>query len=135
MISAIIAIVGGLIAASSLIVAKKPNAQELLDKITPYQGWIGILLLIWGIKDIIGVVSNMSMMSDFLITWIIWLAMSVSEFIVGFVLGYGLLSKYVLEHSETAKEKGQALRKKLTKFQIPAGIILIILGILYIVFV
>ena len=49
MISAIIAILGGLIAASSLIVAKKPNAQELLDKITPYQGWIGVVLTFYGV--------------------------------------------------------------------------------------
>ena len=43
MLSAIIAILGGILAASSLIIAKKPNAKELIDKLTPYQGWIGLI--------------------------------------------------------------------------------------------
>ncbi len=46
MITAIVAILGGLIAASGLIVAKKPNAKELLDKLTPYQGCVGFPFLV-----------------------------------------------------------------------------------------
>jgi len=130
MFTAIIAIVGGIIAASSLIVSKKPNAQELIDKLTPYQGWIGVALTFWGVWGAIQLLLNMGAMG---LGWIIALAVCVVEFIVGFVLGYGLISKYLLEKNETAKEKGQALRVKLTKFQIPAGVILIILGVLSIV--
>lgn len=134
MLLSIIAIAGGVIAASSLIVAKKPNAQELIDKLTPYQGWIGIVLAFYGLYNLFLVITNMGMMGSFLISWILWLAMSIAMFVVGFVLGYSLISKYLLEKNETAKEKGQALRTKLTKFQIPAGIVLIILGIVYLIF-
>jgi len=121
MLSAIIAIFGGIIAAAGLIVAKKPNAQELIDKITPYQGWIGVILTIWGVLGIIGSLSVFS---------IIGLAISVVEFVVGFLLAYSLISKYLLEKNETAKQKGQELRAKLIKYQAPAGIILIVLGVL-----
>ncbi len=121
MLSAIIAIIGGIIAASSLIVAKKPNAQELIDKLTPYQGWIGVILAFWGVWGIIISLGHFSL---------IGIALSAVEFIVGFLLGYGLISKYLLEKNETAKIKGQELRMKLTKYQVPAGIILIVLGIL-----
>ena len=121
MLSSIIAIIGGIIAAASLIVAKKPNAQELIDKITPYQGWIGVVLLIWSIQGILASIRFFS---------IIGLATSAVMFIVGFLLSYGLLSKYFLEKNETAKEKGQQLRLKLVKYQVPAGVILIILGVL-----
>jgi len=120
MLSSIIAIIGGLIAASSLIVAKKPNAQELLDKITPYQGWIGIVLVIWSIQGLIGIFSYFSIIS---------LIITIVMFIVGFLLAYGLISKYLLEKNETAKAKGQELRTKLVKFQIPSGVILLILGV------
>ena len=65
---------------------------------------------------------------------IIAFAISVVEFVVGFVLGYGLISKYFLEKNEAAKEKGQQLRLKLIKYQAPGGIILIILGVLEIIF-
>lgn len=120
MLSAIIAIIGGLIAASSLLVAKKPNAQELIDKLTPYQGWIGVVLLIWSIRGALGLMSYFS---------IIFLIIIIVEFIVGFLLAYGLLSKYLLEKNETAKAKGQVLRVKLAKFQVPAGVILLLLGV------
>ncbi len=121
LLSAIIAIIGGIIAASSLIVAKKPNAQELIDKLTPYQGWIGVVLAFWGVWGIISSLGHFSL---------IGIAVSAVEFVVGFLLGYGLISKYLLEKNETAKAKGQELRMKLTKYQVPAGVILIVLGVL-----
>ncbi|WP_298781854.1 hypothetical protein [uncultured Polaribacter sp.] len=130
MLSAIIAIVGGLIAASSLIIAKKPNAQELLDKLTPYQGWIGVVLTFWGVWGIIQSFLNIGSIGMY---WSIGLAISAVEFIVGFLLAYSLISKYVLEKNETAKAKGQELRQKLTKYQVPAGVILIVLGVLNII--
>lgn len=127
MIVSIIAILGGLIAASSLIVAKKPNAQELLDKLTPFQGWIGVILTIWGVWGLISSLLNIGSLG---IDWIIGLAVAAAEFIVGFILAYGLISKYILEKNEEAKQKGQALRTKLVKYQVPAGVVLIILGLL-----
>ena len=126
MLSAIIAIIGGIIAASSLIVAKKPNAQELIDKLTPYQGWIGIVLAFWGVFGFISLILNIGSIG---FAWMIGLGVSVVEFVVGFLLGYGLISKYLLEKNEEAKAKGQELRMKLTKYQVPAGVILIVLGI------
>lgn len=127
MLSAIIAIIGGIIAASSLIVAKKPNAQELLDKLTPYQGWIGVVLTFWGI---LGIIRSFSYIGSIGLYWGIGLGVSIAEFVVGFLLAYGLISKYLLEKNETAKQKGQELRAKLVKYQVPAGVILIVLGIL-----
>ncbi|WP_439490553.1 hypothetical protein [Algoriphagus sp.] len=131
MIGIIIAILGGLIASASVIVAKKPNAKDLIDKLIPFQGWIGVILAIWGLWGIIGSVLNIGNLG---LAWIIALAVAVVEFVVGFLLGYGLISKYLLEKNETAKEKGQVLRLKLTKYQIPAGLILIALGVLSLVF-
>lgn len=131
MIGISIAILGGLIASSSVIIAKKPNGKELIDKLTPYQGWIGVILAFWGVWGIISSVLNIG---DLSLTWIVSLAVAVAEFVVGFLLGYGLISKYLLEKNETAKEKGQALRLKLTKYQIPAGLLLLALGVLWLVF-
>ncbi len=130
MLSAIIAIIGGIIAASSLIVAKKPNAQDLLDKLTPYQGWIGVILTFWGVWGIIQSILNINLIGLY---WGIGFGVSAVEFIVGFLLAYGLISKYLLEKNETAKAKGQKLRTKLTKYQVPAGITLIVLGVISIV--
>jgi len=130
MLSALIAIVGGILASSSLIIAKKPNAKELIDKLTPFQGWIGLILAFWGLWGAIQLVLNIGQIG---VVWIIALAICVVEFVVGFVLGFGLISKYFLERSEAAKEKGQKLRLKLVNYQVPGGIILIILGIISII--
>ncbi len=131
MIGIIIAILGGILAISPVVIAKKPNAKELIDKITPYQGWIGIVLAFWGVW---GIISSILGISNIGLAWAIGLGIAIVEFIVGFLLGYGLISQYLLEKNETAKAKGQELRLKLLKYQMPAGTILLILGVLSLVF-
>jgi len=42
-------IVGGVVGASALIVAKKPDAKAILDKLVPFQALIGVLLLVMGV--------------------------------------------------------------------------------------
>ncbi len=130
MLSAIIAILGGLIACSSLIISKKPNAKELLDQLTPYQGWIGVVLTFWGVWGVITSFLNIRYIG---LAWGIGLGVSIVEFVVGFLLAYGLISKYLLEKNETAKAKGAELRQKLVIYQVPAGVILVILGVLAII--
>ncbi|APD07461.1 hypothetical protein UJ101_01954 [Flavobacteriaceae bacterium UJ101] len=127
MLQSVIAILGGVIAAAPFIISKSPNSKELIDKLTSYQGWIGIILLIW---SILGAFDLLKTISHFNISWIIELGITSIEFIVGFLLSYGLLSKHLLEKSDEAKEKGAELRTKLTQYQIPAGLALIVLGIL-----
>ena len=39
-------ILGGALGAAGFIVSKKPNAKELIDKLTPFGGFIGIGLLV-----------------------------------------------------------------------------------------
>ncbi len=121
MLTGIISILGGVIAASSYIVSKKANAKELIDKLIPYQGWIGVVLLFWSIKNVLRLLNYFNGYT---------LLFAVAQFIVGFLLAYGLLSQYLFKNSEEAIEKGQQLRVKLVQYQVPAGVGLIILGIL-----
>ncbi len=121
-----------LIAVPSLILSKKPNAQELLDKVAPYQGWIGFVFCIWGVWGIISCVLNLGLLGHSMwsaIWWITWLAASLVEAILGFMLGYGLISKYLLSKNEAAKAKGEQLRAKLAAMQGKLGIFGIIVGI------
>ena len=121
-------VAGGILAASSLIVAKKPNAQELIDKLTPYQGWLGIALFVYGIYDII---NGLGYMSVSFIGGLIWLICGVVELVLGFMLGFSLITKYALSKNEQALEKGQAIRAKLAPFQGTLGIIAIITGVVF----
>ena len=121
MISTIISLLAGVLAASSAIIAKKPNAKDLIDKFVPYQGWIGVVLLIWSVKSVLLLLKNFNLTLLF---------MAILQFVVGFLLAYGLISKYLLENNDEAKEKGQALRAKLIQYQVPAGIVLIVITVL-----
>lgn len=133
MIYGITLILLSLIAVPSLILSKKPNAQELLDKVAPYQGWIGLVFCIWGVWGIITAILNMGWLTAAPIWWVTLLAGSVVEATLGFLLGYGTISKYLLGSSEEAKEKASQLLAKLAPMQGKLGVLGIGVGIWMIV--
>ena len=134
MIAGLITICGGILAASGAIIARKPNAKELIDKLVPYQGWIGLVMFIWGIKEaVLGLLPNLGMFAHAPVTMVLWTAITAVLLIVGFLLGFGLITKYALSRNEAAMEKGQRIRAKLVGIQVPMGFVAIALGVLYIV--
>jgi len=125
-------VAGGILASASLIVAKKPNAKELIDKLTPYQGWIGIVLFFWGIYDTINLIRIIGVLFKGSVLLAIFVIVAVpTELLVGFLLGFGLITKYALSKNQTAMEKGQAMRAKLAPVQGILGLIAIVVGIVY----
>src|SRR4051794_24223290 len=53
----------GVLGAASLIIAKKPDAKELIDKLTPYQGWIGAGSAVWGLWGVISSVLGIGLLA------------------------------------------------------------------------
>jgi hypothetical protein len=133
MLAGLITIAGGILAASALIIARKPNAKDLIDKITPYQGWIGIVMFFWGVWAVLDCVRFMSLLSARPVFWIFWLASGVADLVVGFLLGFGLITKYALSRNATAMARGQKLRAKLAAYQGVFGLFAVAMGSLYIV--
>ena len=133
MLGGLITIAGGLIAASNLVVSRMANAKTLIDKLTPYQGWIDMIMFGWGIWETISVVTGMSLLSTAPLTWIFWLCVALADLFVGFLLGFGLITKYALSKNEQAMEKGQRIRGKLAPFQGVLGIFAMVMGALYLV--
>ncbi|KXX69094.1 hypothetical protein [Flammeovirga sp. SJP92] len=119
----------GVLAAPSLLLSKKPNAKELLDKITPFQGWIGLAFCFWGVWGIIQSVLNIGMMTSHLVWWLSWIGGSVLEASLGFLLGYGMINKLLLSKTEEAREKGAQLLAKLSPLQGRLGLLAIIFGV------
>nr|WP_319397716.1 hypothetical protein [uncultured Carboxylicivirga sp.] len=128
MIYGITLVVLGVLAAPSLLLSKKPNAKELLDKITPYQGWLGLALCFYGIWGIISAILNISVFTTNPIWYSTWVAGSLFEAGLGFLLGYGMINKLILSKNEEAKEKGEMLMQVLSPLQGRLGLIAIILG-------
>jgi hypothetical protein len=133
MLAGLISIAGGILAAAALIIARKPDAKVLIDKLTPYSGWIGVVMFGWGIHEVIGVLTNMGMMTTNFGYWLFWTLTGASDLVVGFLLGFGLLVKYALGKNPTALARGQAIRTKLATYQGLFGIVSIVLGVLFIV--
>ena len=135
MIGAIITILGGILAASGFIIKRRPAAQQMIDKIAPYQGWIGVVMFVWGIREILGVLTSLTMLSVAPLRWVFWTLSGVSDLLVGFLLGFGLITHYALSKNEQAKQKGAAIREKLVGIQAPLGLATIVLGVIYLVMV
>lgn len=133
MIDGLITIAGGLLAASALIIARKPNAKDLIDKLTPYQGWIGVVLFFWGIWDVLFVVRNVSVLVHAPMWLVMSIAVTVADLAVGFLLGFGLITKYALSGSPAAMARGQAIRARLATYQGLFGVLAMCTGALFIV--
>lgn len=118
-----------IIAVPSLILSKKPNAKELLEKIEPYQGWIGIVFCFWGIWGVITAILNLGWLTIAPIWWATFLVGNIVSAVLGFMLGSGLINKLVLSNNEAAKMKANELRAKIAPKQGKLGIIGIIIGV------
>lgn len=124
-------IVGGVIAASGLIIARRPDAQEWIDKITPYQGWLGLGLFGWGLYWLVGfVLPNIGALTSMPLQFAVIMTVLVSGVGIGFLLGFGLITQYVLSKNAQAEAKGRAIRQKLTMIQAPLGLVAIASGVL-----
>ncbi len=122
----------GILGASSLIISKRPDAKQMIDKIVPYQGWFGASSVFWGIWTIISAVLNMGLMSaglTWLIWWILWLVSGLLLVSLGLLLGVGVMKTFVKD--DAAKARMDQTVVKLAPYQGTLGIISIGVGIAY----
>lgn len=129
MIYGITLIVLSILAVPSLLLSKRPDAKKVLDKIAPYQGWIGAVFCLWGVWGIIDAILHLSLLAHWPIWWITWLASSAVEALLGFILGYGIIAKYVFSRSAEAKARGEELLAKLAPIQGKLGIFGLCVGV------
>lgn len=130
-ISTIIGVLGGLLAMSSLIVSRRPDAADKLATLAKYQGWIGLTMFGWGVWELIECVLGLSYLAAHPLMGIFWVVMALADFSVGLILGFGLISTYAFRGNQMAIEKGNNLRAGLVKFQVPLGLLAIITSIGY----
>ena len=126
-------IVGGILAVSGLIVAKKPDAKQLIDKITPYQAIIGVVLLGWGILSLIRSLKGLGFALKIVPVFTISaLAMIGCAILLGFLFGMPQIAKWMPGESN-AEVKAMELSKKLAPFQVILGLVGIGAALLFII--
>jgi hypothetical protein len=96
----------GVLGASNLIIAKKPDAAELIAKMAPYQGGFGAISAVWGVWFVISAVLNLgwigvSMWST--VWWGIYLATGLVFVGLGLLLGIGVLKTFIKDPTAQAK--------------------------------
>ena len=102
-LAAVWMIVLGVLGASDLIIARKPEAKELIAKLTPYQGWMGAISALWGVWVTVWTLIHVSWMHYSVLWWFTMLAEGVTLLALGLILGAGVLKSFVKQPEAVAK--------------------------------
>ena len=125
-------IVAGILAASGFIISRKPDAKQLIDKIVPFQGFLGVGLLVWGIIDTIRVITHLKeigdMASNYPLFTISVYAGVASEVLLGFLLGMPLIATWIPGES-AAEQRAMDMQKKVVPYQTILGFIGIVAAV------
>ena len=127
-ITTLVLLAGGLIGASNIIIAKRPNAKDVIDKLVPFQGIIGVVLLLWGLKGVFDILRTLNFIHFAPFWWLVFVATVVTELGLGFLLAYGLITKFT--SGQAAERAGQA-HMKLATYQGSLGLTAIGLAVLF----
>jgi hypothetical protein len=126
-------IAGGVLALSSLIVAKKPEAARILDKLMPFQALIGIAMMAMSIVFLLvtGPVALFKSIKTVPVMALTSLAGVISGILLGALFGMVQLAK---GSSPQAQQRALELAQRVAVFQFLIGVIALgagVLGLLY----
>ena len=117
----LIAIIAGMLAASAVVIKKLPNAADIIQKIKPYEGFIGAGALAMGIMTLFSI---SSIMRTGFITMSVTLACIGACIVMGFLLGYPVLQDLFLDElSDETRAKSEEMYERLTPYKVTSGLV------------
>lgn len=127
---ALLLIVGGILAMSALIISKKPDAKQLIDKLVPFQAMIGVALLAVGLVQLLrfGPINMFRLIGPMPILGLTVIAAVFGAIILGFFFGMPMIAKWIPGDSP-AEQKAMDLTKKIAGVQVIIGVICAIAGV------
>ncbi len=117
----------GMLGAASLIIARKPEAKQLIDKLAPYQGWMGAVSALWGVWTVISAILNIGWLSVAPVYWATFLAVGIVELGLGLLLGINVLKQFIKDNQ--ARERMDQTIVRLAPKQGALGIAAMGLGV------
>jgi hypothetical protein len=133
LIAPIVLILGGILALSTVIVAKRPDAQQFITALVPFQGIIGVGLLVLGVINISTAIRFAAAMSSIAPMTVAALVSVVGcSILLGFLFGMPLLGKFIPGNSP-AEQKMAEISAKIGSFQIIIGMAGILASLVWLV--
>jgi len=129
LITGLVLLALGALAAASSIVARRPDAKAYIELMVPYQGWFGFITCLWGAWTIVNAIINLNWFSYVPVWWLTYLATGVLIASLGMLLGYALLTKFIFSHNVQAAQRGEQIRAVIVPYQTVLGYVAIVLGL------
>lgn len=131
-ITILLLIAAGVLALSAIITARLPQAKDVIAKIVPLQGIIGVVILAFGLIWAIKVFPHMDdLTSKQAPTSLLFAALGivVSFLTLGFVFGMPMIAQWIPGDSP-AEQKALDAQKKLLPFQTILGVVALVTAVL-----
>jgi hypothetical protein len=94
----------GVLAVPGLIIAKRPDAKRIIDKIAPYQGWIGAILMLYGVYGLIRWFGFFGWLgAGHIFGWLVYTTFVFLMLSLGFMLGIGVIKTFIKDANAQAK--------------------------------
>jgi len=133
-IEPLLLILCGFLGMSGMIIAKKPSAKELVNKLTPYQAFMGVGLLAWSLYWFIWVgPGNFFKAPGHGLAGITLFVGIITGVLLGFFFGMPQVAKWIPGDSN-AETKAVDLAKKLAPFLTLLGIIGVATGFIWLLY-
>lgn len=130
-IHVLILVLGGILAASALIVAQKPNAQQVIDKLAPFQTTIGLALIAFGIVNGVRLIPRISdIFRVNLLLAAVQLTVCGASILLGVLFGMGPIMKFFAGNA-AAERKAQELVTNVAPYQVLIGLAALGAALLY----
>ena len=122
-LNALVVIAGGLLAVSALIIANKPDAKQLIDKLTPFQALIGVAMIALSVINLLRMLGVLTDMFKLNFMWAlgIW-CMFGAGVALGALFGMPQVVKWIPGESN-AEQKAMELTQKIAPFQVILGLV------------
>jgi hypothetical protein len=133
-INALVVILGGILAVSALIIANKPDARQLIDKLTPFQALIGVGMIALSVVNLLRLLGVLTDMFKLNFMWAlgIW-CMFGAGVALGALFGMPQVVKWIPGESN-AEQKAMELSQKIAPFQVLLGLVAIAGSVLVLLF-
>lgn len=134
LLNVIAAIVGGILAIPSLIVAKRPNARAIIDKLAPFQALIGVAMLGLSIVNFVRMIPYLNaVMKVNLFGSAATLTMFIASGLLGVLFGMPQIAKWVPGNS-SAEQKALEIARKIGTFQVLLGLVTIVSSLIVLLY-